>query len=843
MLNREEEIKINVFEIAAKIKLDASEYKDKLSSLESSTTNVASKIGSGLASFGKVAAAGVATVASGLAALTTECVKNYAQYEQLVGGVKTLFGTEANSVQEYAKSVGKSTSEVAAEYNNLTKAQNIVFSDAKNAWKDVGMSANEYMENVTSFSASLTSSLGGDTVKSAKKAKTALVDMADNANKMGTSMDMITNAYNGFAKQNYTMLDNLKLGYGGTKSEMERLLADAQELSGVEYNIDSFGDIVDAIHVVQDEMGITGTTMKEAMETIEGSMNATKAAWENLVTGFADEDADIGQLIDDFVKSGETLVTNTVPKISQALTAVSENLPTLLSTIGTAFEEIVPQLLPSLGTALQGLFDTVFSDDTLDAVSGLSELLDDGLAYIAAHGAEAVKNVGDFALDFLEIVFSEENVKNAVQACEALIQGIVDFVVDAENWAQFGGMLQNVGGGIIDAIAGEGTYAEYESNMLSAIEGYYDDTHDEEGNALTGGAAFADELANGDFGGIFEAWQEGIGEIGDTITSPFQSAWESLSQLGENMRAEDEKLIGSWNSLKENASGTWESIRTTVSTSWENLKATASTSWEGIKTTISTTWDNVKMTTSTALENVKTAASTAWENMKSTVSTAWTNITLAISNAWVNIKTTVESKTSSIVETVTSKFSSLISSAATWGADMISNFVSGITSMWNSLVNTLNQAAATVRDFLGFSEPEKGPLSNFHTYAPDMMDLFSQGIKDNESKVTAQVASFADNIKNGLQIEAEPTVSLADNIKNGLQIEAIPQSETFVQAVRDTTQDSNKDNNENSNNNIYITNNITISSDEQQDIADELAERIQEALENLGIRQRLATGG
>ena len=217
---------MNLFELFVKIGVD-DQASDKISSLSS-------KLGSGLATAAKVGAAAVAAAGTAIVAIGKQAVEQYAEYEQLVGGVETLFKQSSDVVQQYAA----------------------------NAYKTAGMSANEYMETVTSFSASLLQSLGGDTEAASKYADMAITDMSDNANKMGTSMESIQNAYQGFAKQNYTMLDNLKLGYGGTKEEMQRLLDDAEKLSGVEYDISSYADIVDAIHVVQTEMGITGTTAK-----------------------------------------------------------------------------------------------------------------------------------------------------------------------------------------------------------------------------------------------------------------------------------------------------------------------------------------------------------------------------------------------------------------------------------------------------------------------------------------------------------------------------------------------------------------------------------------------------
>ena len=254
-------------------------------------------IGNGMQKAAKIATTALTAIGAAVATLTTQAVKSYAEYEQLVGGVETLFKGSSQKVQEYAA----------------------------NAYKTAGMSANDYMSTVTSFSASLLQSLNNDTALAAEYANKALIDMSDNANKMGTDMAAIQNAYQGFAKQNYTMLDNLKLGYGGTATEMQRLIADAAELSDtVDAQDMSFDNIVEAIHVVQDEMGITGTTMNEASETISGSIAATKAAWSNLVTGIADENADLKQLFKNFTDSASTALSNIVPRVKQIIDGLSD---------------------------------------------------------------------------------------------------------------------------------------------------------------------------------------------------------------------------------------------------------------------------------------------------------------------------------------------------------------------------------------------------------------------------------------------------------------------------------------------------------------------------------------
>lgn len=314
---------MNLLDLYVKITMDTSGYSKGLDEASGKASSFASKLKSGLATAAKVGAAALTAAATGVAALTKASIDQYAQYEQLVGGVDTLFKTASDKVQQYAA----------------------------NAYKTAGMSANEYMNTVTSFSASLIKSLGGDTEKAAQKADQAITDMADNANKMGTSMEMIQNAYQGFAKQNYTMLDNLKLGYGGTKEEMQRLLKDAEKLSGIKYDISSYADIVDAIHVVQTEMGITGTTAKEAASTISGSLSMAKAAWKNLLTGVGDDTADLGTLIDNLVDSVSTAAGNIVPRIGRILSGMGEVVAQLAPIIAQELPELISTMLPALVSA------------------------------------------------------------------------------------------------------------------------------------------------------------------------------------------------------------------------------------------------------------------------------------------------------------------------------------------------------------------------------------------------------------------------------------------------------------------------------------------------------------
>lgn len=279
----------------------------------------------------KAMASAIKEAAAALVDLGKQSIMGFAEQEQLIGGVDTLFKKSSAQVQQYAN----------------------------DAYKTAGLSANQYMETVTSFSASLLQSMGGDTQAAAEKANRAITDMSDNANKMGTDMTSIQYAYQGFAKQNYTMLDNLKLGYGGTKEEMQRLLADAEKISGVKYDLSSYADIVDAIHVVQTEMGITGTTAAEAATTIEGSANAMKSAWSNLITGMSNENLDLDKLVQNVIDSVNTFADNLIPRLQIMLPRFVQGLTQLISGmipyVAPALELLLPPLIEGVGSLVSGI--------------------------------------------------------------------------------------------------------------------------------------------------------------------------------------------------------------------------------------------------------------------------------------------------------------------------------------------------------------------------------------------------------------------------------------------------------------------------------------------------------
>ena len=399
---------------------DVNRTKKQLNELETGVENVGDAMdgaGQKTSVFGDVLKAnllgnaivsGIKAVASGIKSLISGAIEGYGEYEQLVGGVETLFGSSADTV----------------------------IKNAETAYKTAGLSANAYMETVTSFSASLLQSMGNDTEAAAKKADQALTDMSDNANKMGTDMQSIQNAYQGFAKQNYTMLDNLKLGYGGTKEEMQRLIDDANALNAAQgnytnYTIESYADIVDAIHTVQTEMGITGTTALEASTTIEGSIGAMKAAYQNFVTGLGDQNADIGALTEELIQAAGTVAENVLPVIENVVKNIAETVkkqgPDMITKFVAYATEKLPEVL-KLGIQL-----------IVSLVKGLAQNLPELLR-------------GTLALVDAIISAFLDSLPDIIEVGKDIVRGLWEGIKAMASW--IGEKVSGFVGGLVDGVKG-----------------------------------------------------------------------------------------------------------------------------------------------------------------------------------------------------------------------------------------------------------------------------------------------------------------------------------------------------------------------------------------------------
>ena len=359
-----------------KPKDETKDWKERLQDLGNTAKEVAKKV-----------AAVTVAMGTALAGVVAAGVKSYAELEQNLGGVETLFGENANKVVE----------------------------NAKNAWKTAGVSANEYMAGVTSFSASLLQSLGGDTAKAADVADMAFRDMSDNANKFGTDMTSIQNAYQGFAKQNYTMLDNLKLGYGGTKTEMERLLKDAEKFSGVKYDINNLSDVYEAIHVIQEEMGVTGTTAEEASKTISGSVNAMKAAFDNFLNG-SGSPQELAEAVTNVLSNIGRTITELAPNILDGIVTL---IQTLLPQVVTMIVNLLPQLLDAITNLIDQLL-SMLQSNTEGIANTVSTLINKVVEFITTN----LPKIIEAALLILEAL-----ALGLVQSLPTLIPSVIECII------------------------------------------------------------------------------------------------------------------------------------------------------------------------------------------------------------------------------------------------------------------------------------------------------------------------------------------------------------------------------------------------------------------------------
>lgn len=535
----------NTQEASKDLEAGSEELKKKFGDVKEAAGKVTDRLKSVAAIAAGAASAMAAAVATGMVKLTQEATESYAQYEQYIGGVQTLFGAAANTVEEYA---------------NM-------------AYKTAQISANDYMDTVTSFSASLLQGLGGDTEKAAEVANQAIIDMSDNANKMGTNMQSIQYAYQGFAKQNYTMLDNLKLGYGGTQAEMARLindsgvLGDTMTVTARTVNDVSFDKMIEAIHVIQQELGITGTSALEAASTIEGSAGSLKAAWQNLMTGFADPNQDLGVLIDNVVASATAALDNFAPRIVDTLPRIKDGIAELA-------KELLPVVSETADQLLQGLFDGLgvsvqsYIPDVKEAIDGLISSLDwfaDNLGTII----DLTKGLGAAWLTWQVKGFASD-VAALVASTKAL--GIATETATAEQLAFNAAQKANLWGLIATGIIAAGTalasWIERQGETLVQEAAYRTELQEtylaitDETRALNDSVKSADEKSK-KLEELVEKLKEWTDESGNVIDSE-QNVAGVLKQIndltGANLELIDGQIKG-YDDLSYSMDGYLEQLR------------------------------------------------------------------------------------------------------------------------------------------------------------------------------------------------------------------------------------------------------------------------------------------
>lgn len=650
---------------------DATNSASKMSSVMKGIGSCAIKVGKGLAVAGAAAATAVT-------ALVSKSVGAFADYEQLTGGVETLFGAGGRSVEEYAQSVGKSVSDIQGKYDSLMSAQNAVLENANKAYMTAGMSANEYMDTVTGFSASLISSLGGDTNKAADYANSALVDMSDNANKMGTDMESIKNAYQGFAKQNYTMLDNLKLGYGGTQEEMKRLLSDAEKLTGQRYDISSFADITQAIHAIQTQMDITGTTAKEASTTISGSWGSLKAAFQNVLVGLTTGGDMFDQSLDALINTAVTFGQNIIPAIKGALSGVGYLIEGLAPVIGETIPPLINDLAPTLANSAVSLISSLVNGLTQNATQ-FSECVSNMIIVAVAGISTVVPQLLDAASKIVSNLMQgltnsmPQIVNGAVTLVEGLVNGLVNNIP-----LLIMGAVQLVASLANGLIANLPRIIDAGVNLITGIVSA---SYSMMPQIIQNGMQLVVNLAVGLVRAIPQLIAA-LPRITGAIVKGFKSVnWFDLGlQLIKSIWG-GIKSIGSemWNGVKEKTSELWGGVKNVVSEKLNNiksaydahgggLKGATFAAIEGVKEYYRTGYDAINQLTGGKLGEVVNAVGEKMEVVKGKFSEAFGNVKNTVMTIFENIKNGITEKISAAVNKVKEIFGSIADKVSdVWG--------------------------------------------------------------------------------------------------------------------------------------------------------------------------------
>lgn len=650
---------------------DATNSASKMSSVMKGIGSSAIKVGKGLAVAGAAAATAVT-------ALVSKSVGAFADYEQLTGGVETLFGAGGRSVEEYAQSVGKSVSDVQGKYDSLMSAQNVVLENANKAYMTAGMSANEYMDTVTGFSASLISSLGGDTNKAADYANSALVDMSDNANKMGTDMESIKNAYQGFAKQNYTMLDNLKLGYGGTQEEMKRLLSDAEKLTGQRYDISSFADITQAIHAIQTQMDITGTTAKEASTTISGSWGSLKAAFQNVLVGLTTGGDMFDQSLDALINTAVTFGQNIIPAIKGALSGVGYLIEGLAPVIGETIPPLINDLAPTLANSAVSLISSLVNGLTQNATQ-FSECLSNMIIVAVAGISTVVPQLLDAASKIVSNLMQglTNSMPQIVNGAVTLIEGLVNGLVNNIPLLIMGAvqLVASLANGLIANLP------RIIDAGVNLITGIVSASYSMMPQIIQNGMQLVVNLAVGLVRAIPQliaalpritgAIVKGFKSVNwfDLGLQLIKSIWEGIKSIGSEM----------WNGVKEKTSELWGGVKNVVSEKLNNiksaydahgggLKGATFAAIEGVKEYYRTGYDAINQLTGGKLGEVVNAVGEKMEVVKGKFSEAFGNVKNTVMTIFENIKNGITEKISAAVNKVKEIFGSIADKVSeVWG--------------------------------------------------------------------------------------------------------------------------------------------------------------------------------
>ena len=670
-----------------------------------------SKLGGVATKVAGVAAAGFTALVGGVAAAGKAALDSYADYEQLVGGVETLYGDAADTM----------------------------VARAKDAFKTAGMSANEYMETSTSFAASLVSSLGGDTARAADMADLAITDMSDNANKMGSDFESIQNAYQGFAKQNYTMLDNLKLGYGGTKGEMERLIADANKLReaqglNADLTIDSYADVVQAIHEVQSSMGITGTTAKEAAETISGSIGMAKGAWANFLTALGDDNADFSKVTDDLLYSVEAVAKNVGPRVAIIGKAIVNAFPTVLSSLGEVLAPVVSEALASAwNIAADALGKVGLNLPHVDA----SQIMD------------ALSTVAQVAQSVLSVVGSALSAigSAASQVWQALAPALESLRASLEP------VMAQVSATLVPALSTVGAaLGNLASAVLPVLSAAVQAVAPVIGQLMGAIVELASHIAN-TASPVIDQMSQLVEQALPYIQGLFEGFGSAVSGVIDAVFPYIESVISA---AMDVISAVISTVMAALSGDWDGV-------WEGISNVASAVWNLITSVVTGGIDAVRGVIDSVMGFISSIWETAWDGISSFLSDAWEGIKSGAKSGIDAGLSTVTGIKDSIFgffSNAGQWlidsGSSIVNGLKDGIMGAIDGVKNAVGGAIQGIRNLFPFSPAKEGPFSG-HGYTTfsgkALMGDFAASIRAQAGTVAAAAADVMGVAQSGLSAD------------------------------------------------------------------------------------------
>ena len=651
-----------------------------------------SYIGGAAVTAGKLAVAGLGAVTGAVTAVGGAALNAYADYEQLSGGVETLFGSSASTLKGYADE----------------------------AYRTAGMSANQYMTQATSFAASLVQSVGGDTAKAAEYANMAMIDMSDNVNKMGSDMQSVQDAYQGFAKQNFTMLDNLKLGYGGTKEEMQRLIADANKLRAeqgktADLTIDSYADIVEAIHTVQEEMGITGTTAKEASTTISGSIGMAKAAWTNFLTGLGRDDVDFSQLTNQLLESIGAVAKNVAPRVAIIGKSIIQAFPSVLSGLGSVLAPIVSEALSTAwNIAVQALAGLGIKLPTVDSSQFMA-----AFQQVASFVGAAIDGIKG-AVSTLASAFAP-----AFAAMQAALAPIIAQVSSAllPALSVLGAALGNLAAAVLPVIS-------------AAIQ------------------AMAPVIATaiGAVVSLASTISTGLAPVINSIASLIQAVLPVIQQLFTQWGASIQAVVSAAFTFVESVvTSAMNVINAVIGTVLALIKGDWEGVWNGVLNILQAVWDGMIATVQSCIQLVSSTIDSALSFIKGVWNSAWSALGSFLDSAWdgfVSAVTGGNEQVMSILGGLPGKIIGLFADAGSWlidsGRALLQGFADGVMGAVGWVGDQISGALGTIRGLFPFSPAKEGPFSGrgYTTYSGKaLMRDWAKGMASEESVVRKTVKS------------------------------------------------------------------------------------------------------